>query len=180
MTPAQATLVARLDALDAEARSLRAQLAEAEQPALEGRVQVLLVRIGDGVCALPVEPIAEVVPRPKLAPIPEAPPWVPGVLDRAGVAWPALDVLARFERRARPAEVTDRVVLAQALGRNVALIVQEVIGLKEFDGARLDLSTLRAAEGPSLTALLDLEGTRVPMLSVARLVHASALPEAKP
>lgn len=172
-------VVARLDALEREARALRAQLAAQEAP-LAGGAGLLLVRVGATLACFALEPLDEVVPMARLTALPEAPPWASGALDRAGVLIPVLDILARIERRSRPALLSDCIVLASAAGRRVGLVVQEVLGLRSLGAARIEPAPAGLDHGPYVTGVVSLEEGRAVVLSPGLLVDTSDLPAVAP
>jgi len=171
----RAALVAQLERLEREAKALREQLARGEA-ALDGaELTVLTVRVGDLALGLPLGALDEVVPMARLAPLPEAPAWVPGVLDRAGALVAVLDLLALFARRARAPSPDDRLVLARADGRRLGLVVQEVLGLRTVPG-RLAPVPPEAEHARYVSGLVTVAEGRLPVLSPTLLLYASAVP----
>lgn len=119
-----AALRARLDALAREADT-----AADDGPLPDGDLDALVCRLGETRLALPLFQVQEVVHVPATAPLPEAPPWVLGLLDLRGEVVPVLDVAARFERRESRVAVTDHVVICRDEGAPVGLLVPGVEGV---------------------------------------------------
>lgn len=122
--------------------ALRARLADLERrlgarsvdeealPA--GEVEVLVCRVGSERVALLLRDVREVVPIASVTALPEAPPWVLGLLQVGETAVPVLDVDARFDRRARPIAISDLVVLCRHEPDGVGLVVSEVDDVKRI------------------------------------------------
>ncbi len=77
--------------------------------------------------ALPIEAVRETVRAVAITPLAGAPGVVEGVIDVHGTVTPVLDMRARFRLPPRPVRPSDRMVLARALGRLVALRVDDVL-----------------------------------------------------
>ncbi|MDP1830107.1 MAG: chemotaxis protein CheW [Archangium sp.] len=170
------TLVERLDALEREAQSLRAQLVSEEAPATGLGLGVVQVRVGTTTACFPLAAVDEVVPMADLTPLPEAPPWIPGVLDRAGVLIPVVDLLARLQRVARQTELDDRIVLTRVEGRRVGFVVQELLGIRQVTGEALQPAPAHSDFARYVTGLVPLEDGHSPLLSPTLLLFVSQVP----
>lgn len=174
------------EALRAEVAELNRRLALLERrlggraaPELpRGTFPALLCRAGADRIALPLAAIREVVPMVLLSAIPEAPPWVAGLLNLRGLAVPALDVAARLARGAARAEADDLVVVAQGEPGAVGLVVQEVLGVIELDGRDVAGPAAELSAAPYLGGAVHRDGATVVVLDVAALVDSSDLPSA--
>jgi len=169
-------LVTRLVALETEARALRAQLARLEAAGAAAHGGWLALRVGDLLACLSLDLVDEVVPVARLSPLPEAPAWVPGLLDRAGELLPVVDVLARIERRARDAALTDRIVIARAGARRLGLLVQDVLGLREGAAGALEAVPANAPHAPYVGGVVPLDLGHAALLSPALLLYTSDVP----
>lgn len=176
MTDDRGRLVDRLDALERETQAVRAQVVSQEAPGAALELGVVLVRVGSATVCFPLEAVDEVVPMAELTPLPEAPPWVPGVLDRAGVLVPVVDLLARVERRARQAELDDRIVLARAEGRRVGFVVQELLGIRQVAAGALQPAPAHSDFARYLTGMLPLAEGHAPLLSPTLLLFVCDVP----
>ena len=81
--------------------------------------------------ALPLESVSRIVRAAAVTPLPLAPDPVAGALDVAGHVIPVYDVRRRFCLPRRPVGVDDHFVLARTAQRDMALIVDQVLGLIE-------------------------------------------------
>jgi len=140
---------------------------------LTGTCEFLVCRLEGGRVGLPLAAVEEVVPLPWLAPIPEAPPWVPGLLTLRGESLPVLDVAARVNRRRREASLTDLIVVANLESRRVGLVVQAVHEIARFDAAEIRQPPEELPHGPYLLGLIQAGPNPVLLLDVAALVAQS-------
>lgn len=168
-------LAARLFALEDEAQALRARVARAEL-GNTGTSGWLAVRVGETLACFGLDVVDEVVPVARLTPLPGAPAWVPGLLDRAGALLPVVDVLARVEGRARELVLTDRIVLVRVGTRRLGLLVQEVLGLRDEATGALQPVPAHAPHGPWVTGVVPLDLGHAALLSAALLLYASDVP----
>jgi purine-binding chemotaxis protein CheW len=79
--------------------------------------------------------VAEILPALAVSPFPGQPPYVAGAIDLRGTIVPVVDLRVRFGRPSRPMELSDRIVVARARGRLVALWVDGVEDVVPLDEA---------------------------------------------
>jgi purine-binding chemotaxis protein CheW len=108
-----------------------------------------------GEYALAVGDVVEVLSMVALARMPEAPPWLAGMLNLRGRVVPVIDLRRRLNFPPRPPSLDTPVIVAQEADRLIGLIVDEVVEV-------LTLSE------DGLTAPDNLAGTAHPVLAVAR------------
>ncbi len=169
-----------------EIGSLRAQLHDLERrlgtarPAAvpDGPFDVLLSRVGDELVAFPLSWVEEVVAVAAMTPVPEAPPWLCGLLRVGEEVLPVLDVLGRIARRARTFALRDVVLVCNGGGRRVGLLVQDVLTVARVDPAELrDPTSEHLPQGPYLAgAFARPEGLAL-LFDVECLLSTSELPE---
>jgi len=143
----------------------------------QGEVQLLQCRLSEEMIGFPLSVVKEVAPMAALTPMPESPPWVHGMLNLRGDPVPVLDVSARLERRTRVSKLSDLIVICHCDGQRVGMLVPDVVGVQTFaaDVARSTIDGL--ARAPYLLGVLNFEGAQIFVLSVARLLRLSDLPE---
>lgn len=116
-------------------------------PAPDGdRVQLLHVEVADHRCGLPLGDVVEVHPAVRLAPLPDAPDLVVGLLNRRGRLLPVLDLRRRLGLPTRPLQVEDRLVVLHAGGRDVALLVDAAVDVLAVPAAAVDRAVTATAE----------------------------------
>jgi purine-binding chemotaxis protein CheW len=91
---------------------------------------VVVFRLDGRSYALPLTQVERVIPRVALTPLPSAPPIVLGVIDDGGRLLPAVDVRGRFGLPAREPALEDRILLAKSTRRVLAIIADEVDGVR--------------------------------------------------
>ena len=177
-TPLDATYRDRIESLERMLYELRQQLASSlstiERP--EGSFSFLACRIGASHAALPLDRVEEVVPMPRLEPLPEAPAWVAGVMNLRGDSVPVLDVCARIARSGRDVELSDLIVVCVIEGRSVGLVVQDVYGVSEADASDLQEAG-DVPHGPYLVGILEREDNSYHLFSLECLIGLSDIPE---
>jgi purine-binding chemotaxis protein CheW len=141
-----------------------------------GELTVLVVQVQGTDAALPLGSVLEVVPYAWLTPIPEAPPWVAGLLDLGGQMLGVLDVEARVAGKPHCPRATDFIVICHVEERLIGLCVSAVREVVNFASGAV------APPPPDVPYASYLLGTishgRSPLLlfSVELLLHASDLP----
>src|SRR5690606_34436314 len=93
---------------------------------LDTEFEVLHVRIERTYAAFELAAVREVVPAAELTPLPEAPPWVLGMLNLRGSTLPVVDVGTRLSSRAPRLLLGDLIVIAQTHVGTAGLVVSEV------------------------------------------------------
>ena len=98
----------------------------------EGRGLWLVVRAGTQLCALPLEHVDETMrPQPVRA-LAGAPPFVRGVAVIRGLPVPVVDAATAIGQ-AEPSSNGTRFVALKTAERRVALLVNEVVGVRQID-----------------------------------------------
>lgn len=142
-----------------------------------GQITAVVCRVGDNRIALSLDVVERAVTAVAMAPLPEAPPWVHGLLNLGGRALPVLDIAARIERKRRVLELDDQIVICRHADASIGLVVQSVLGVGTFT-----LGESKAGLGASLplapyvrATLRDTEGL-VLLFSLKRLLATSDIP----
>ena len=90
---------------------------------------LVVVRAGGHAYGIPVAAVVEVTRMVALTPLPDAPPWMAGVVDLRGVPVPVVDLASRLGRAVRAPVLDRRIVVAGDPSGPVGLVVDEVIGV---------------------------------------------------
>jgi purine-binding chemotaxis protein CheW len=93
----------------------------------------LIFRLDELRCGLDAAAVLEILPALAVRPLPGSPPFVAGAIDVRGAIVPVLDLRVRFGRPPRAMALSDRLILARAHQRTLAIWVDEVEGLFPHD-----------------------------------------------
>jgi purine-binding chemotaxis protein CheW len=91
------------------------------------RQQVCLIfSLDDHLFALPASDVGHIIRAVAITPLHDGPDLVMGILNRAGQFIPVMDIRRQFHLPYKTLQVSDRLILAEAYGFSVALIVDAV------------------------------------------------------
>lgn len=149
-------------------------------------LQLVVFRLGHGQFAAPITRVREILRPIKVTRMPRAAGYVRGIFNLRGRVLPLLDTKARLGmpggavEEAAPAgksvQGKARVMVLEALGEDVGLMVDEVLEVLRCDDAALQAprNVLDSQAGRFLSAVLDLDGRLVLVLDLDRLVEGAA------
>ncbi|WP_224984822.1 chemotaxis protein CheW [Geomonas agri] len=89
-------------------------------------IQVACLRMDEGLYAVDIMRIREIIRVPKLAPLPRALPFVEGVINLRGSVIPVVDLRKRFGLPAAENKDSARLLILSISGQPLALMVDEV------------------------------------------------------
>lgn len=112
-------------------------------------VDLLLFRLDTNLFALRLGQVVRVAAMVAIAPLPEAPPVVAGIIDVGGAMLPVLDVRPRLGVVPHPPRLTDALVLVRTSNRDVCIWVDQVLGTHTQPADRL-VPTEQVVPGPSM------------------------------
>src|SRR6185503_6782634 len=81
--------------------------------------------------ALRLSDVRRVVRMVELTAVPEAPPFIAGMINVQGELLAVVNLRRRFQLRDREPGINDQLIIATARGRTVALIADAVMGVIE-------------------------------------------------
>jgi purine-binding chemotaxis protein CheW len=93
----------------------------------------LVFALDDQSYALCLEAVERVVRMVQLTLVPEAPDILSGLINVRGTVIPVLDIRKRFRLPPRDVEIQDRMIVSKTSSRSIAIIVDRIEGLVEFD-----------------------------------------------
>lgn len=85
--------------------------------------EYLLFELGGQAYALPTSLIQEIIRAVMIAPLPDSPPLVEGVIHYRGEPLPVLDLRRRFDAKFRPVEPSDHFIVCRIAERRLAIHV---------------------------------------------------------
>jgi len=170
-------MLSRIRQLENELCELRKKVA-AERISASGEFRVLICHVGRDRVALVQSSLREVVLISKLAPLPEAPPWVLGLLNLRGAILPVVDIQARLSGARRTPKIDDHVIVVEAADSLAGLVVTSVSSALEVRGRDVSAPPSDVPYAPYVIGILSLDGAPVPLLDPQSLLDASpARPE---
>jgi purine-binding chemotaxis protein CheW len=87
--------------------------------------------------ALRLECVERVIRIVEITPLPQAPEIVLGIINLQGEIIPVLDIRQRFRLPERQLDLNDQMVIARTSHRKVALIVDSVSGVTEYESDKI-------------------------------------------
>ena len=133
-------------------------------------LQVVVCSLGAERYGLDIAAVYEIIRHQSITAVPKAPPNVVGVINLRGRIVPVVDLAGRFGLAAADVTSATRIVVAQAAGTRVGLVVDEVSEVLMVPASAVDptpgvasgddVAYLRgiAKLGERLVILLDLDG----------------------
>ncbi len=103
--------------------------------------QWVLARLEKQDYAVPVGVVVEVLRLVALTPLPDAPPWMLGMLNLRGKGVPVLDLRRRLGLAPIEFGLDAAIVVVENSGRNVGLVVDEVAEVVEIPDENLEEPT---------------------------------------
>ena len=141
----------------------------------ESSRDVLLVRAGARVCALPIADVAETMRPLRTAPLSGTPAFVAGAAIARGVASPVVNLDALLGGSGGPGGADARYVRLRCGGRSALLAVDAVLGVSRLAIREGDAPPLLAgAAGGVVESLGALDGALLLVLRASRLVPEEA------
>lgn len=105
---------------------------------VRNEIQIACFRVGEGLFALDILRIKEVIRPQKLTVVPKAPGFVEGVINLRGTIIPVVDLLRRFTGQAHVPGRKTRIIICALRGNLFGLIVDEVLEVRLYQ--RQDVS----------------------------------------
>jgi purine-binding chemotaxis protein CheW len=137
--------------------------------------KIVIFRLGDDLFAAGVQSVERVLRYQRARPLPDVPPWVDGVIEYRANVIPQLDLRRRFELRNVDASATMRVLVLNAGGGWVAVVVDAVLEVAAYDGSQLSAppALFRGLAGEYLKGLIRHGERLVVLLDVERLLSTT-------
>jgi purine-binding chemotaxis protein CheW len=170
----------RVRKLEAELATLRRQLdvESGRLKLLESGADVLLCRTGSYCVGFLCESLDEAVLAAELGALPDARPWITGLLNLGGELIPVIDVLGRIERRRRALSPSDVIVIARRHGVRVGLAVEETSGVRTLAAGVVQQAPADLQATPYAIGLVPENERPLIVLSIECLITESDLAQA--
>jgi purine-binding chemotaxis protein CheW len=137
--------------------------------------KIVIFRLGEDLFAAPVQSVERVLRYERARPLPDVPPWVDGVIQYRSSVIPRLDLRRRFELRETNVGPGTRVLVLNAGGGWVAVVVDAVLEVASYDPSQCSAppALFRGLAGEYLQGLIRHGERLVVLLEVDRLLSAS-------
>lgn len=146
-----------------------------------GSEQVFQFRLGDGVYAVPVSAVVEVVLVPELQPLDERPPHYVGMMSLRGEVLAVLDLQVRMGRAPSEYGIRDKLLVLEHEHRSFALLVHSTEGVVDCPPDAAQPSGIRTAKTSNcIQEILKIDEKLVMRLDLSQVLAAGeeAIPEA--
>lgn len=140
-------------------------LAEAKD---EETRRFFIFSVGESRFALPPEEIHEIVSDLEVFPVPACPPYVPGLVNCHGKPYTVFDLKVLFENERQAAS---QFLVLKLDGDDVAFGCTEVDEIAEIPLSSLSTFAEKDADARFFAAMIELPGSRIPVLSVAHILR---------
>jgi purine-binding chemotaxis protein CheW len=137
--------------------------------------KIVIFRLGDDLFAAGVQAVERVLRYQRARPLPDVPPWVDGVIEYRSSVIPQLDLRRRFEFAEGTAGAATRVLVLNAGGSWIAVVVDAVVEVAGYEAAELSAppALFRGLAGEYLQGLIRHAGRLVVLLDVDRLLSTT-------
>ena len=131
---------------------------------------LVVFQIGEQQFAVGLTAVERVLRAVKIAPLPDAPPGVRGVINLQGRIVPVFDLWARFGHPARALRVSDHLLIARTHWRTVALLVDAVTGVVPRGQVQVTPAEDILPDLESISGVMKLDGGLVLVHDVERFL----------
>jgi purine-binding chemotaxis protein CheW len=140
-----------------------------------GTDKIVIFRLGDDLFAAGVHSVERVLRYQRARPLPDVPPWVDGVIEYRANVIPQLDLRRRFELPNVGATAVTRVLVLNAGGGWVAVVVDAVLEVSSYEAPQLSSppALFRGLAGEYLKGLIRNGERLIVLLDVERLLTAT-------
>jgi purine-binding chemotaxis protein CheW len=150
-----------------------AALERALEPTASPSVRLLVFRLDGREHALPLEHVVEVFRMVAVTSLPEAPPWVRGVIDVRGRVIPVIDLRVKLGMPAGEPDLSTPVIVVEAGGKAAGLVADEVVEVLALTGYAVEPSSPAAGPARVVTSLARPGGRLVLVLGAEALCEDS-------
>jgi purine-binding chemotaxis protein CheW len=136
----------------------------------DGPTHLVSFRLDRQLYALPLDHVERALRMVAITQVPEAPPWVAGVIDLHGRVIPVVDLRQRFGQSPKEPDPDDRLLVVQAQEQTVAFMVDEVTDVLEMTVHQTESPPEPLARSRPLTAVIRRDEGLILVLDATRLL----------
>jgi purine-binding chemotaxis protein CheW len=150
------------------------QLRATLPPGDDALTGVLVLKLEGREYGFPLDHVLEVVRMVALAPLPEAPSWVHGLLNLRGRTVPVIDLRVRLGLPRREPDLSTAIVVTTTGSGLLGLIADELVEVVFVAPHELDPAGIETAASPCVIALARLGDRLILLLDVDRVREGSS------
>lgn len=141
--------------------------------------QLVVFEVGSGEFAVDIMATKEVVGLREIAPVPETPDYVEGVMNLRGNLVPVLDLRKRMRARGRSERQDARIIVASLDGRFVGLIVDRASDVIRVDDEKIEPAPdiIADAGATYVTGVINLGNRFVTLIDLKKALSDEVLCE---
>jgi purine-binding chemotaxis protein CheW len=124
--------------------------------------------------AVPVEDVIEVVRMVAVTPLPEAPPWIAGVINMRGHVIPVIDLRIRLGMSPRDPELSTPIIVVGRSEPAAGLIADGASEVLTFGSGALEAPHPRSTSAAAVSALAHQGDRLILLLDAERLCEDAA------
>jgi purine-binding chemotaxis protein CheW len=138
-------------------------------------VQVVVFRVGGQEFAFHIYHVQRIAPFETPAPLPQAPPFLEGVIPGAGGPIPVIDLRKRFSLPAAPVEAETRIMVLECDGTPVGAVVDHVVEVLRVAAAHIapPPPVVRGLAAEYIQGIITLPGRTIILLQTARVLTSA-------
>jgi purine-binding chemotaxis protein CheW len=156
-----------------EAREMEESLINPAEAGVKETGAFVVFRLDGERFALPLDHVEIVLRMVSFTPVPDAPPWVIGVIDLHGRVIPVTDLRRRLGRPAKAPYLNDRLLVISLAKRTVAVVVDEVTEVLELPVSKVETPPDPLCDSRYLRAVVRREDGLILILDSASLFPAA-------
>lgn len=131
---------------------------------------LVVFQVGEHQFAMNVAAVERVVRAVEIAPLPDAPHGVLGIINLQGRIVPVFDLWSRLGQSARDVSASDHLIVARTHWRTVALLVDSVEGVVPHSNARITSTAEILPDIELITGVMKLDESLVLLHDIERFL----------
>lgn len=135
--------------------------------------QVVIFSLNDQVYGINIESVLEIIRVESVTRVPGTPEFIEGVINIRGKVIPVMDLCKRFGMPPSGATATTRVIIVEAGGVTVGMVVDSVSEVLRFPTASIEPppSMISGAGIEALRGIALVDGRLIILLDLGRVMH---------
>ncbi|OGP62511.1 MAG: hypothetical protein A2170_10815 [Deltaproteobacteria bacterium RBG_13_53_10] len=139
----------------------------------DGSRNYVVFRIDRQHYALPLDHVIRAIRMVAFTPVPDAPPWVWGMINMAGQMLPVIDLRRLFGQTGKQPQPQDFLLVIRIEEQTAAIVVDEVLNVLELTAGQLQPPPAAVSQSRFLVGAFPQEDILILILSASRLLPDS-------